>query len=201
MPHLRFYRAILLHDAATVDLHAATLSRKQTRLLHHFSRFTILLREHSSKIVKLFYLIFFWTLRLISRFHFARQHILKLNFYSKNIILSHVGLVCLRDMTKSQRATAHSHVIAQWSCVTKSRDSIAYVWHRSSDAIYHSCCSMADVCLIQIQTHERRITASTSNLRRRRPASVSDWDVIDLTLTARILRHAALGVNCNIGPV
>jgi len=60
MSHVRFYRALLSHecatlsrdkvaDAATVELHTATLSHKQTRLLHHFSRFTILLRKHSSK--------------------------------------------------------------------------------------------------------------------------------------------------------
>jgi len=47
MSHLRFYLAILSHecatlsrdkvaDAATVTLHAATLSHKQTHLLHHF---------------------------------------------------------------------------------------------------------------------------------------------------------------------
>ena len=61
MSHLRFYRAILSHeladaDAATVELHAATLSRKQTQLLHQFSRFTILLRKHSSKMAKLFHI-------------------------------------------------------------------------------------------------------------------------------------------------
>jgi len=50
MSHLRFYRAILSHkcatvaDAATVKLRDnTTLSLKQTRLLRHFSRFTILL--------------------------------------------------------------------------------------------------------------------------------------------------------------
>jgi len=43
-----------LADAATVGLHAATLSRNQTRLLHHFSRFTILLHKHSSKMAKFF---------------------------------------------------------------------------------------------------------------------------------------------------
>jgi len=43
-----------LADAATVRLHAATLSRNQTRLLHHFSRFTILLHKHSSKMAKFF---------------------------------------------------------------------------------------------------------------------------------------------------
>ena len=53
MSHLQFYRAILSHecatllrnkvaDSATVELHAATLLRKQTRLLRHFSCFTIL---------------------------------------------------------------------------------------------------------------------------------------------------------------
>jgi len=41
---------------ATVELHAATLSRKQTRLLHHFSRFTMLLHKHSTKTVKLFHI-------------------------------------------------------------------------------------------------------------------------------------------------
>jgi len=67
MSHLRFYRAILSHecatlsrdkvtDAATFELHVATLSRKQTRLLHRFSRFKILLHKHSSKMAKLFYI-------------------------------------------------------------------------------------------------------------------------------------------------
>jgi len=69
MSHLRFYRAILSHecatlsrdkvtDAAPVELHAATtLSLKQTRLLHHFSCFTILLHKNSSsKMMKLFHI-------------------------------------------------------------------------------------------------------------------------------------------------
>ena len=68
MSHLRFYSAILSHecatlsrdkvaDAATVELHAGTLSRKQTRLLHHFSRFTILIHKNSSsKMMKLFHI-------------------------------------------------------------------------------------------------------------------------------------------------
>jgi len=43
-------------DAATVELHAATLSHKQTRLLHHFSRFTILLHKRSSRMTKLFHI-------------------------------------------------------------------------------------------------------------------------------------------------
>ena len=61
-------------DAAAVMLHAATLSRKQTRLLHHFSRFTIRLHKHSSKMMKLFGIYFFGTLRLIIVcFRFARQ--------------------------------------------------------------------------------------------------------------------------------
>jgi len=67
MSHLRFFRAILSHecvtlsrekvaDAATVKLHAAILSHKQTRLLHHFSRFRILLHKHNSKMIKLCYI-------------------------------------------------------------------------------------------------------------------------------------------------
>ena len=54
----RLYRARRsFADAATVELHTATLSRKQTRrLLHQFSRFTILLHIHSSKMAKLFYI-------------------------------------------------------------------------------------------------------------------------------------------------
>jgi len=43
-------------DAATVKLHAATLSHKQTRLLRHFSRFTIFVHKHSSKMMKLFHI-------------------------------------------------------------------------------------------------------------------------------------------------
>ena len=44
-------------DATTVNLHAAaTLARKQTRLLRRFSRFTILLHKHSSKMMKLFHI-------------------------------------------------------------------------------------------------------------------------------------------------
>jgi len=39
-----------------VELHAATLSLKQTRLLHQFSRFTILLHKHGSKTMKLFHI-------------------------------------------------------------------------------------------------------------------------------------------------
>jgi len=45
-----------LADAATVKLHAATLSRKQTRLLHHFSRFTIFPRKQSRKMAQLFHI-------------------------------------------------------------------------------------------------------------------------------------------------
>jgi len=55
----RLYRARQsFADAATVELHAATSSRKQTRrLLHQFSRFTILVHnKHSSKMAKLFYI-------------------------------------------------------------------------------------------------------------------------------------------------
>ena len=49
MSHLRFCRA-RLSDAATV---------KQTRFPDHFSRFTILLHRHSSKMAKLFYIYSF----------------------------------------------------------------------------------------------------------------------------------------------
>ena len=43
-------------DAATVELHAATLSRKQTRLLRHFSPFhDPPPHKHSSKMVKSFH--------------------------------------------------------------------------------------------------------------------------------------------------
>jgi len=68
MSHLRFYRAIVSHesatssrdsiaDGATVELHAATSSHKQTRLLHRFSRFTIHLHKHSSKMMKRFHML------------------------------------------------------------------------------------------------------------------------------------------------
>ena len=43
-------------DAAAIKLRAATLSCKQTRLLHHFSRLTILLHKHGSKVMKLFHI-------------------------------------------------------------------------------------------------------------------------------------------------
>jgi len=45
-----------LADAASVELHTATLSRKQTRLLHQFSRFTIFLHKHRSKLMKIFHI-------------------------------------------------------------------------------------------------------------------------------------------------
>ena len=60
-------RAILSHKyatlsckkityAATVELHAVTLSCKQTRFLYHFSRFTILLHKQTSTMAKLFHI-------------------------------------------------------------------------------------------------------------------------------------------------
>jgi len=72
---LRLYRARQsFADAATVELHAATSSRKQTRrLLHQFSRFTILLHKHSSKWRNCSISNLFLTLRLIVRFRCARQ--------------------------------------------------------------------------------------------------------------------------------
>ena len=62
-----FYRTILSHecatlsrdnvaDSATVELDTATSSHKETRLLHHFSRFTILLHKYSSKMTKSFHI-------------------------------------------------------------------------------------------------------------------------------------------------
>jgi len=67
MSHVRFYRAILSHecgtlprdkvaDAATVKLHGATLSHKETQILHHFFRFTILLQKLISNMSKLFHI-------------------------------------------------------------------------------------------------------------------------------------------------
>ena len=65
--HLRFYRAILSHDCATLlsnkvadtvtfKSHAATSVVLTKWLLHHFSRFTILLHKYSSKMEKLFHI-------------------------------------------------------------------------------------------------------------------------------------------------
>ena len=67
MSHVRFYRAILLHecgtlprdkvaDAASVKLHGATFSHKETQILHHFFRFTILLQKLISNMSKLFHI-------------------------------------------------------------------------------------------------------------------------------------------------
>jgi len=61
-------------DAATVELHAATLSRKQTRLLRHFSSFhDPALTNTVPKWWNRFMSNLFWTLRLIVRFRFATQ--------------------------------------------------------------------------------------------------------------------------------
>jgi len=62
MSHLRFYRAILSHeladaDAATIELHAATLSRKQTRPLFPFHDPPSQTQFQNDEIVP--YLIFF----------------------------------------------------------------------------------------------------------------------------------------------
>jgi len=102
MSHVRFYRAILSHecatlsrdevaDAATVELHTVTLSREQTRLLRHFPPSQT--QFQNGEIVP--YLIssehLDWWYAFI-----LQDSLLKLD-YIKNIINSHVGLVCLRD--------------------------------------------------------------------------------------------------------
>ena len=48
--------AILSRDFVARVRDSATLSRKQTRLLHHLSRFTIFIHKHSSKVMKLFHM-------------------------------------------------------------------------------------------------------------------------------------------------
>jgi len=86
----RLYPMDKVADAATVELHTATLSHKQTRLLRHFpvSRSSSQTVPQCEEIVP--YLIFselfdwshahrsisnlFWALRLIACFHFERQH-------------------------------------------------------------------------------------------------------------------------------
>ena len=64
-------------DAAKVWLHAATSSSRKTPLLRQFSRFTILLHEDSSKVVKLFHMQSFLSTSIdrIVRipFHLIRQ--------------------------------------------------------------------------------------------------------------------------------
>ena len=113
---------------ATIKLHTATFSRKQTRLLHHLSRFTIFLHKHTSKMVKLFHrgLPNFWTIRLIVCFCFTRQP-------TKTKLLARISLsvmlVWFVYVTKSQRPTAQSRAAAlsRDSRVTKSRDKIAGV--------------------------------------------------------------------------
>ena len=107
MSHLRFYCAILSHECATLlsdkvadtvtfKPHAATFVALTKRLLHHFSRFTILLHKYSSKMVKLFHISSFWNSSIDHVLSFCQTAYSNWNTCN-NIIISHVGLVCLRD--------------------------------------------------------------------------------------------------------
>ena len=110
----RLYRMDKVADAATVELHTATLSHKQTRLLRHFSCFTISFTNGSTVWRNRSISNLFWALRLIARFHFERQHTVS---------------ELLAKM--SQHATAQSHAatlshdeVAQQNC----RSDIGLSW-------------------------------------------------------------------------
>ena len=70
----------------------------------------------------------FWALRSIVRFRFARQPT-KTKPISKNIVIRHVDLVCLRDKVAVCKVLQSG--AATSSRYKKSRDKIARVWHRS----------------------------------------------------------------------
>ena len=62
---------------------AATLSRKQTPLLRHFSRFTNLLHKHSSKMTKLFHTRSFLNSSTDRTAFVPQDNLLKLNYYQE----------------------------------------------------------------------------------------------------------------------
>ena len=106
----RLYRAT---KSQTVELHDATLSHKQTRLLHPFHDPPSQTQFQNDEIIP--YLIFFWTLRLVVRFRFVRQPA-ETRLLPRISVISLAGLVCLRDkVTECNCTVARCHFIARWS--------------------------------------------------------------------------------------
>jgi len=127
MSHLRFYRAILLQ---TLPLSSCTLRLCRVNKHGFCTSFPVSRSSFTNTAAKLWHCSIsnlFWTLRLIVRFHFARQPA-KTKLLPRMSVISHVGLVCLRDEVAACNCTvARCDFIARQRCTTKSRDKIAGV--------------------------------------------------------------------------